>query len=672
MRNRPHRPAGVVVRLLRKKGSARQYGGRFSMITWIDFETRSRCNLLTAGSYNYALDASTVPLCLAYAYDDGPVQLWLPGERVPSFHGQIRAHNAAFDRLIMTYAMQIDIPLDAWYCTAVQAAANGLPRSLEDVGRAAKSQMRKDHRGGQLIRLLSIPRDDGTFNEDPALMQEMFDYCVQDVETMRAVSKSLRDLSPDELSDYHVCERINDKGVLVDVDLCRAATRYSEAEVAEIQVLFKEITGLTSVRSPKMREWVLERVGPVARKLMTHYVDGEQKFSIDKTVRANLLALSEENPDEIPVDVADVVQCADDIWSSSVAKFRRLADSADVDDHRVRGAIVFHGSPATGRPSSYGAQLLNLPRKSAKDPAALRLALVAGEPISNVSATLKSMLRPAIVPAAGHCFVVADWSSVEGRVHPWLSNCPAGEAKLDLFRAGLDPYIVNACALFGCTYEEIVEEIERTEKSERRQTGKVQELSLGFLGGAGAFGKFAPGHDAAFVARAVATWRRVNPWAQQHGKALERAYLRAMRNKGHEFAAGRVVYMYDGEHLRYMLPSGRILAYPYARLEADGVSYLKASWKPAADATEWPRAILWPGLACENVTQATAHDLLRLTLRLIPNVILPPHDEIVVECALADAPEVEHHVRSVMCTPPAWAPGLPLAVEVKIMQRYGK
>ena len=46
-----------------------------------------------------------------------------------------------------------------------------------------------------------------------------------------------------------------------------------------------------------MREWVLERVGPQALKLMERYEDGEKKYSIDKTVRANLLILAEENPD---------------------------------------------------------------------------------------------------------------------------------------------------------------------------------------------------------------------------------------------------------------------------------------------------------------------------------------------------------------------------------------
>jgi DNA polymerase len=151
---------------------------------------------------------------------------------------------------------------------------------------------------------------------------------------------------------------------------------------------------------------------------------------------------------------------------------------------------------------------------------------------------------------------------------------------------------------------------------------------------------------------------------------LEEAYTRAMRNKGHEFSVGRVTYLFDGQHLWYALPSGRVLCYPFAKLEPDGVTYAKAAWKPAADATEWPRARLWKGLACENITQATANDLLRHSLRQLDDVVLHVHDEIVLE---TDRPqEMAEELKRVMCTPPKWAEGLPLGAEVAIMSVYGK
>ena len=636
---------------------------------YLDFETRSRCDLKAKGVYNYAQDASTEVLCMSYAYDDGEVVTWLPGQPLPDFTGHmIYAHNAAFERLIFWYVLQKNYHLESFYCTAAQARANCAPGSLEDVGRFAGADMRKDHRGAQLIRLLSIPQANGQFREDAALMAEMIQYCEQDVRAMRAISKALRPLSEQELADYHVNERINDRGVLVDVPLCRAAVQYSADETVEIQQIVTEVTEgvITSVRSPKMREWVLERVGPEAKKLMW---TGE-KYSIDKTVRANLLAM--EDNDEIPAHVADVIQCADDLWASSVAKFNRLSNLADEEDHRVRGAFVFAGGAATGRASSYGAQVHNFTRKCAKEPDEVRHAMVRGHAITprfgkRITDVLKGMLRPALIAKPGHVLIAYDWSAIEGRVHPWLSNCPAGEAKLDVFRSGLDPYKVNAAATFRVPYEDVA--------GDQRQVGKVQELALGFLGGAGAFEVFGRAYgirlSPAEVQRAVDGWRRANPWAQAHGQQLENAYLRAMRNKGHEFKAGRVVYLFDGQTLWYALPSGRVLCYPNAKFDDEGnVTYTKAAWKPAADAKEWPRARLWRGLACENVTQAAAHDILRHSLRQLDGVVLHVHDEIVVECPASDAEAVAERMHQIMCTPPAWATGLPLAAEGVTTTRY--
>ena len=276
------------------------------------------------------------------------------------------------------------------------------------------------------------------------------------------------------------------------------------------------------------------------------------------------------------------------------------------------------------------------------------------------------MLRPALIPAKGKHFVVADWSAIEGRVNPWLAGSAFGEAKLDVFRRKLDPYKVNAAATYSVAYEDVT--------GEQRQVGKVQELALGFAGGVGAFASMGRNYGVqigeAQARKIVDAWRRANPWSVPFWSELEEAYTRAMRNKGHEFTAGRVAYLYDGQHLWYALPSGRVLCYPYARLEADGVTYAKASWKPAADAKEWPRARLWKGLACENITQATANDILRNALRQLDDVVLHVHDEIVIE---TDKPEVvEAALERIMCSPPAWADGLPLGVEINTMTRYSK
>ncbi|MCX8529058.1 MAG: hypothetical protein ORN27_03195, partial [Rhodoluna sp.] len=230
---------------------------------------------------------------------------------------------------------------------------------------------------------------------------------------------------------------------------------------------------------------------------------------------------------------------------------------------------------------------------------------------------------------------------------------------------GKDVYKVNAAATFRVPYEQVTDE--------QRQIGKVQELALGFSGGIGAFaamgrayGIVLPESDAR---RMVDGWRRANPWAMTYWQDLEAAYMRALRNKNHLVQAGRVTYLYDGTHLWYALPSGRVLCYPFARVEGDQVTYLKAAWKPAQDAKEWPRARLWRGLACENITQATANDLLRFALRQV-DAVLHVHDEIVLETD--DPDKATADLKRAMTIPPNWAGGLPLAAEVKIMRRYGK
>lgn len=647
-------------------------------ILWLDIETRSKCDLLKRGVYNYAEHPSTEVLCICYALDDGDVKTWRRGEPLPlelvRHKGQVRAHNAAFEWLLLLHVLGIEYEPTQWFCTATQARANCLPGSLEDVGRALGASMRKDHRGSQLIRALCIPQADGTFNEDPALMEELEQYCAQDVRAMRAISKAMRELTADERRDWYVNECINERGILVDVELCKAAMSYATDEADDITRIVREVTGgaLTSVRSPKMREWVHERVGPQAKKMMIQHKDGEAKVSIDKATRANLLILAEENSDEVPPDVADVIQCADDIWASSVAKFARLKELACHDD-RVRGAFVFAGGVATGRASSYGAQVHNFTRRCVKEPQRVRDAMVGGLDIvphygRRVTDVLKGMLRPSIYAKPGYALVVADWAAIEARANPWLSNDLHAEEVLDVFRAGRDIYVREAAGIFRSDEASIT--------PDQRQIGKVAILSCGYAGGVGAFaamgrayGVVLPEEDAK---RTVNAWRRANSWAVRYWSALENAYLLAMRHKGREFTAGRVTYLFDGVHLWYVLPSRRVLCYPFARLEEDGVSYLKAAWKPAADAKEWPRARLWRGLACENVCQATANDLLRHSLRQCPDAVLHVHDEIVLEVPEASAEAAAAELVRVMCTPPAWAAGLPLKAEVKVMTRYGK
>jgi DNA polymerase len=316
-------------------------------------------------------------------------------------------------------------------------------------------------------------------------------------------------------------------------------------------------------------------------------------------------------------------------------------------------------------------------RKCAEAPEDVRQAMVRGHQIvpkygKRVTDVLKGMLRPAIMADPGRKLIAFDWSAIEARVLPWLSAVPTAEDTLDVFRSGKDIYVSTAAAMFNKAESDVTKD--------DRMLGKVSVLACGFAGGVGAFAAmgriYSVNLPESEARRMVDLWRRANSWAPRFWRGLEEAYTRAMRNRGHEFTAGRITYLFDGQHLWYALPSGRVLCYPFARLEPEGVTYAKASWKPAADAKEWPRARLWPGLAAENVTQGAANCILRYALRELDargvEVIASVHDEIVAQCDETDADAVYQTMKQIMCTPPTWAAGIPLNVEGSVMTRYGK
>ena len=159
------------------------------MILSIDLETRSATNLLTAGVYNYASCPSTEIICMAYAEDDTEPHLWHPGDPVPeAFYAAeyFCAFNADFERLIFDFVIEPDhgfpnIPLEQWRCTMFMARCNNMPGALGNAARCLNVDQQKSGRGRELIKLLCIPLADGTFCKDPDLLQEMDEYCAQEL-----------------------------------------------------------------------------------------------------------------------------------------------------------------------------------------------------------------------------------------------------------------------------------------------------------------------------------------------------------------------------------------------------------------------------------------------------------------------------------------------------------
>lgn len=657
----------------------------------IDFETRSKVDLATAGAYLYAEDPSTSILCMGWR--DGITNksgVWVPGQPVDrhlaaAFRNpevMIGAWNANFDRLIYDNCEHPfpPLPLSRWVCLSATARLNALPAGLDNCHRVLFGGKRgKDVKGKQLIDALCTPDADGNFYFDLYLLLQLYDYCQQDVAAAHACWAQMRQPTKRERRDYHVNERINDNGVHIDRELCLAATEYA---YAERKALSEELSRLTEgeitapTQTQRIRDFVYSRVSSDTQRLMTVYKKGDKKISLDKRIRENILAAADDGSLTVPDTVYDVIMCAHEGSNTSVAKFKRMAERADTDTDRACGAFLHAGASQTHRYASRGVQLHNF-RRDTFTPStteAIRRDMLEGKPLMSVMETLSKMLRSAITPEPGNCLVVADWEQVEARVLPWLTNDARAESRLKAFADGEDIYRITADAIGEAD----------------RQIGKVAELSLGFGGGAGAFASMARNFGVTLpvtqIKQIVATWRAANPWATSFWIDLSQAARNAMRRPDTPFYVGRVSYTFNpnllGGTLVCTLPCGTTIQYPFARLEFDEqyqqhyISAIKANWTPAWDAKEWPRVRLWHGLLAENVTQATAASLLRTALADLHmlgwDIVAHVHDEIVMEVPIDMASEAERDMEEVMTDNRRWAEGLPLAVDVKVMKRYGK
>jgi DNA polymerase len=136
-----------------------------------DFETRSTLDLSEVGAWCYSRDPSTDMWCCAYAVDDGPIDLWVPGDPVPSaFIEAARnpdwlasAFNDQFERLITMHIMEPRygwpiVPIERRRCSQAAALALALPAKLETVAEALKLEHRKDDAGQRVMLQMARPR----------------------------------------------------------------------------------------------------------------------------------------------------------------------------------------------------------------------------------------------------------------------------------------------------------------------------------------------------------------------------------------------------------------------------------------------------------------------------------------------------------------------------------
>jgi hypothetical protein len=130
------------------------------------------------------------------------------------------------------------------------------------------------------------------------------------------------------------------------------------------------------------------------------------------------------------------------------------------------------------------------------------------------------------------------------------------------------------------------------------------------------------------------------------------------------------------------LPSGRFLTYRGLRWETvheydDNDVIVDSKWE-LTFARGYGRIKLWPGFFVENVTQATAADVLRGSLvraqamPSFPPVRAHTHDEMLVEANVERAEQTAETLVALMERGFDWSEGLPLKAESTIAYSYTK
>lgn len=675
------------------------------MILYLDLETYSDVDLRKHSVHRYCEGAVEV-LLTAWAVDENPVQVdegW-PEELnlLVDEADEIVIHNSKFDRTVLA-AIGVTIPVEKIHDTLVQARMHGLPGALGtlcDIFRLPTDKA-KDKRGKQLIQLFCKPRpkrakiDRATKDTHPEEWAEFVEYADSDVEAMREIRKRLPrwNLTEFERDLWLLDQKVNDRGFAVDLGLAQAAINavneeqrrlsedtsrltYAEVEAAtQRDALLKHIVEFYDVDLPDMQKGTLER------------------------------RLQDEG---LPSIVRELLSIRLEASGTSTAKYQTLINVTS-SDGRLRGALEYCGAARTGRWAGRGLQPQNLPRPQHKRAETDQFieALHYGTAdllFDDIIARASSAIRGAIIAPTGRKLVVADLSNIEGRVLAWLAD---EHWKLDAFRdfdkgIGHDLYKLAYSRSFGVPPASVT--------PEQRQLGKVQELALGYQGAVGAFTSMAQLYGMELpeeeILALVKAWRKANSNIANLWWETERTAVKAIEMAGKTFEVGRVRIRCDGAWLRLVLPSGRALVYPQPRLllggacdvcegtgelhgELDGEMCQRCmgSGKEREDkpriafsginpyTRQWGRVVTYGGKLVENITQATARDVLADSMLRAEEagyeIVLTVHDELVTETPDAEEFSAEG-LSAIMATNPPWAKGLPLAAAGFEARRYGK
>lgn len=661
-----------------------------SKILHIDIETYSSVDIKSCGSYKYFESLDFEILMLAYAFDNEPVQIIdLSEQEIPSWLWsdienpaiEKHAHNATFERnALLTYG--IKTTADQWHCSAVKSAYCGLPLSLGEVSKALNlGNLGKSAEGTALIKYFSVPvkatktngmRTRNYPHHDPEKWQKFKDYCMQDVEAERTIGDKLsRYKIPEfERANYILDQKINDKGVLIDVTLAEQAVKFNDVNVGDLMERAKEYSGLQNPNSAaQLTKWLAERLPKLVVKGMT------------KSTIPDYIKYAEDNYDFV---VAEVLAMRQKMAKTSIQKYVSML-GCYCEDLRVRGIHQFYGAGRTGRWAGRLVQPQNMPKNFIdyldEARAVVRsgnydLATLLYDQISNI---LSQLTRTAIIAPKGKTLAVADFSAIEARVIAWLS----GELwRLKVFATHGKIYEASASKMFSVPIESV------TKDSDYRAKGKVAELALGYQGAVGALktmGGEAMGLSEAEMKIIVKRWRLANPKIVALWSDLESCAIAAITHKKKVVSIHKgLAFECNDDFMTIKLPSGRRLFYYKPELKKETIRYEGKEWEKVGisymgvDSTtkQWTRLKTYGGKITENVVQAIARDLLADAMREMDSqgidLVMHVHDEGVAETLTEEADATLELMCEIMSQGLPWAEGLPLGAEGYITDYYKK
>lgn len=592
--------------------------------------------------------------------------------------------------------------------------------------RAAKAVKLKS--GKDLIKLFSVPRKPTKANPapywEPADRPEEWaafgEYCRVDVDAMRRLYRAMPhwNYRPGQgLEDWQLDQAVNGRGLPVDLAAVRAVMATVEQATARLNA---ELAALTqgAVTAATQREALLEWL----------QARGAKMTAIHKAAVLDALA----DP-TLPKACRRALQIRQQVGRTSTAKYLAILDREV--EGRVHGVYRWRGAERTGRWTSSGVQMHNLPRGDGFDQEAGAEAFLAGVAdlaYDDVMGAAANCVRPMITAPESKKFVVADFSNIEGRVLAWV----AGEVwKIQAFRDfdaghGHDLYKLIHTQVFGGLPEDVSKSM--------RQEGKVVDLASGYAGGVGAFDTFAVAFRVDLEAIYRVVWPRATEGQQVRAQKalkwfraqhelkhlsdhailgadiakqvyrlrhpatvafwadLEDAFGDAIRRPGVVFEAGRLRLMRVTNPIDVLvvqLPSGRRLCYHQPALRIRTKTYRDPEtgerrakeeetltfWGPATSEKggrmPWVECTTYSGRLTENVVQAISADFMAHALRQAEDACFNPvghtHDEVICECDDVPYWSVDALCRTITVAPP-WAKSMPLAAAGFETHRYRK